>query len=195
MKRNQVVLVCLLLLLATLLSACAEKEKGIDLEAEGAAQAQRVEANDFEMTLYADQEICKSNEPIQIWATLRYTGKDDTATIWHGIPYMNFSITDGEEFNIGSQILTVLTSTELEKDKIYRFDYQKSGAWDANDPNASFWENFYQEQELLLPAGEYTVSVSGAFSLTSPLPAPAMTEPATDSKSDLLCELTIKVKD
>jgi len=195
MKRNQIIFACLFVLLALLLFACG---KGIDLKAEGAAQAQRVEANDFEMTLYSDQEVYRSTEPIQLWATLKYSGKGNTVTIWHGEPYMSFSITDGEDFHVGGNILTVLTSTELEKGKTYRFDHQKSGGWSGNDADADFWSAFFEEKELFLPAGEYTVAVSGAFSLTSPLPpplTPAMTAPATDSKSGLLCELTIKVED
>jgi hypothetical protein len=72
-------------------------------------------------------------------------------------------------------------STVLEKGELYYFNYQKSGSYDAN---VEFWEKFYDEEDLLLPVGEYTITVHGAFSLT---------EKVVDSQSGLLCELRINV--
>ena len=141
--------------------------------------------NGFEMRLYSDKQVYKSAETIKIWATLAYVGDDDTVTIWHGDPYMRFSITDGGDFNADGVSHTILTSTVLKKGELYRFDYEKSGGWSADDPDAAFWEAFYQEEDLYLPAGEYTITVRGAFSLD---------ENVADSQSGLLCELRIKVE-
>lgn len=141
--------------------------------------------NGFEMNLFSNKEAYKSTETIQIWATLKYIGNDDIITIWHGDPYMVFSITDGKDFNSGGFVYTILTSTVLEKDETYRFDYKKSGGWSADDPSADFWENFYEEKDLILPVGEYTIAVRGDFSLS---------EEVVDSRSELLCELNITVE-
>ena len=143
------------------------------------------ENNGFEMRLYSDRAVYKTTDAIKVWATLQYVGDGDTVTIWHGEPYMVFSITDGKNFNSGGSILTVLTSTVLKQGKLYRFDYQKSGGWDAGGPDAAFWENFYREKELRLPAGEYTISVDGWFSLT---------DAVIGSESGLRCELKILVE-
>ena len=142
-------------------------------------------ANDFQMNLFSDKEVYKTTDVIQIWATLEYTGNDDAIMIWSSDPYMIFSITDGKGFDTGGVAVDVLLSTVLTKGETYRFDYQKSGGWSADDPDAAFWENFYQEKDLRLPAGEYTITLNGAFSLT---------ETILDSRSGLVCELKIRVE-
>ncbi|MCL2507887.1 MAG: hypothetical protein FWF05_01785 [Oscillospiraceae bacterium] len=142
------------------------------------------QSNDFEMLLFSDKQVYKTTDAIQIWATLEYKGGGPAVKIWHGKPYIVFSITDGKDFNAEGMVLTLLISTVLKKGKVYRFDYKKSGGYGEDDLDADFWKSFYAEKNLFLPVGEYTVSVSGAFSLT---------ETVTDSHSGLLCELKIKV--
>ena len=141
-------------------------------------------ANDFVLKLFADKENYTTNEAIQIWATLEYVGEKDSVTIWHGLPYIVFSITDGADFNVDGMVLTVLTSTELNKGEVYEFDYVKSGGFSADDPNAEFWEKFYQEEDLKLPAGTYTVTVRGAFSRS---------EDVVNDDRGLSCRLQIRV--
>jgi hypothetical protein len=141
--------------------------------------------NGFEMNLFSDQEVYKSTDKIQIWATLEYMGDGDTVKIWHGNPYVVFSITDGKDFSSGYIVQDILASTILDRGELYSFDYQKSGGWGADDPSAAFWENFYSEKDLMLPAGEYTVTASGAFSLNGNM---------AGSRSALSCKLEIKVE-
>lgn len=128
-----------------------------------------VSCNDsnFEISLFSDKYEYKTNEKIKIWATLKYVGNNDQITIWHGEPYMLFSITDGKNFNSEAVVLTILKSTVLDKNKLYHFDYQKSGGYDADGPNADFWEKFYNEKDLLLPEGEYIIILDRGFSLSS----------------------------
>ena len=141
--------------------------------------------NDFELKLFSDKEVYKSTDIIKIHATLKYIGNDDTTTIWHGDPYIVFYITDGKDFNSDGIIYDILTSTTLEKNHLYYFDYKKNGSWDTDDPNPSFWENFYKEKNLLLSEGEYTITVRSSFFLT---------ENVIDSHSELLCQLKINVE-
>jgi hypothetical protein len=86
---------------------------------------------------------------------------------------------------VESIVLTVSVSTKIEKGTVYRFYYQKNGGWDADGPDASFWEDFYKEKDLILPAGDYTVTVRNDFSLSNE---------SFDSESGLSCELKIKVE-
>lgn len=81
------------------------------------------------MILFSDKEVYKSTDIIQIWATLQYIGNDDIITIWHGIPYMVFSITNDEDFNSVGLVHTILTATTLEECELYYFAYQKSGGF------------------------------------------------------------------
>ncbi len=125
------------------------------------------ERNGFELRLFTDKLTYTTDEAIPLWATLEYVGEQDKITIWHGDPYITFSIkdsvTDGDAFRVDGLVLTILTSTELERGKIYEFDYVKSGGFSEDAPDADFWREFYQTKELKLPAGTYTVTVNGAF--------------------------------
>ena len=123
-------------------------------------------ANGFEIKLYADRDYYHQSDAIHLWATLEYQGEGDTVTIWHGRPYITFSISDGADFNTGGMVATILTSTQLRKGEVYRFEYRKSGGYDPAAPDGEYWENFYQEEGLHLPPGTYTVTVNGAFSVS-----------------------------
>ena len=141
--------------------------------------------NDFSLKFHADNSVYSTDEAIKIWATLEYVGDENSVTIWHGDPYIVFSITDGADFYISDFIHDILTSTVLEKGEQYRFDYVKSGGWDTEGPDADFWENFFQEEELKLPAGTYTISVDGEFYLS---------EDILSAEKGPSCELQITVQ-
>lgn len=138
----------------------------------------------FELKLYSDKQVYKTTDKIKIWATLKYIGNNNQVKIWHGDPYIVFYISDGKEFNIGGMVFDILTSTVLEKDKLYEFDYIKSGGFSEDDPDADFWKKFYAKKDLYLPEGEYTVTARGDFSLS---------ENTEESKRNLSTELKIKV--
>jgi hypothetical protein len=139
----------------------------------------------FELKLYSDKSTYNTSDKIKIWATLQYIGENSHIKIWHGDPFISFYISDGKDFNIGGLVNDVLTSTDLEKGRLYNFNYSKNGGYDADGPKADFWEKFYAEKELFLPQGEYTVKVATAFSLS---------EDSLKNKSSLSKELKIIVK-
>ena len=134
-----------------------------DESADGAAQDY---SSLFELNLYTDKTIYSTTEKIKIWATLKYIGKDNHIKIWHGDPYISFYISDGKDFDTGGFVHDILMSTDLEKGKLYHFDYTKNGGYSADGPKAEFWRGFYAEEDLYLPEGEYTVKVATAFTLT-----------------------------
>ena len=150
----------ILLALVLGLSACGEGNTA-EPEVPGVGKA-----NGFELRLYTDKESYTTREEIRIWATLEYKGEADTVTIWHGRPYITFSISDGKDFQTGGMVSTILNSTTLERGVVYQFDYVKSGAYGEDDPDADFWREFYQTETLKLPAGTYTVTVNGDFYLS-----------------------------
>ena len=171
MRMPILVFVCLLAL-----SGCQSPQNQGQMETDGANStasentATQIEAetteNDFCMTLYADNSAYSTDDAIQIWATLEYVGSQRFAAIWHGDPYIVFSITDGEDFHVSGLVQYGLDRTILQKGQLYHFDYVKSGGYDTLAPDADFWREFYHEEELKLPAGTYTVSVEGEFYLS-----------------------------
>lgn len=148
------------------------------------------ESNNFIMTLNSDGHTHNTADAIRIWGTLEYVGEGDTVEIWHGCPFMVFSIGGGGEIDFtdvaGGFVIEILTSSVLERGRVYHFNFQKSGAWSADDPNAEFWENFFAEEDLFLPVGEYVIVLRGDFGLT---------ERTLESKSGLIAELRIVVVD
>ena len=108
----------------------------------------------FELKLYSDKAVYSTTDKIKLWATLKYIGSNTKITIWHGTPCISFYISDAKDFNIGGIAFDDLTSTDLNKDELYRFDYIKNGAYTADDPKVDFWKKFYSEKELYLPEGE-----------------------------------------
>ena len=142
-------------------------------------------AGDFIMTLNSDKAVYTTTDIINIWGTLEYIGETDAIEIWHGCPFMLFSISDGDNFSIGGMTIDILASSVLQRGRVYHFEYQKSGGWSPDAPDAAFWENFFSEPDLRLPAGEYTIRLRGSFGLT---------ERVSDSPSGLIAELTITVR-
>ena len=140
--------------------------------------------DDFVLSLFTDHRISRTTDVIQIWATLEYIGDYDEITIWHSVPSIIFTLTDGNTFNIGGMVVDVLEQTVLQRGEVYHFEFQKSGGWSADDLDADFWQNFFAEEYLRLPVGEYTIAVIGGFSLT---------ERMMDSPSGLRAELNIQV--
>jgi len=144
--------------------------------------------NDFIMTLNTDSHIYSPTDVIRIWGTLEYTGDNNSVEIWHSCPFMIFSIAGGNELDFGSVMsgfrVDILVTSVLKKDGVYHFEYQKSGGWSADDPNVEYWENFFNEKDLVLPVGEYTITLNGDFGFS---------ERVTDSASGLSAELSFVV--
>lgn len=170
-----------LLIILTLFAGCRQ-EATLKI----AASDENVQSkNLFDLKLYSDKQIYKVDEKISIWATIEYTGDSSEIKIWHGEPYLVFSITDGKDFNLEGVVLDILKSTTLKKGTIYRHGFIKSGGYSADDPNAGFWKKFFEEKDLYLPEGEYTIKVSSAFSLT---------QDVLESEYHKSAEIKIKVK-
>ena len=171
-------------LIETIDLGCCVKE--IEVRAQALLGANNVthEYNDFIMTLSSDKQVYSPTDVIKIWATLEYVGDNDTIEIWYGCPFMNFSVVGGI-YELYGMTIDILTSSILKKNHVYHFDYQKSGSWGADEPDAKFWENFFSIKDLSLPAGEYAITLHGGFSIS---------ESVLGSESGLKCGLIITVK-
>lgn len=120
----------------------------------------------FEMELFSDKKIYKTTDKIDIWARLKYVGKNSKITIWSGDPYINFHIFNDKDFETGGMVSEGLMSTELENNRMYIFNFVKSGGYSADDPKGDFWKKFYAQKDLYLPEGKYTIKVDTGFSLS-----------------------------
>lgn len=127
---------------------------------------------DFEISFHSDKKVYKTDENIKLWVILKYVGNQNKLTIWHAgsadyNTYFNYYITDGKDFNLHSVTTSMLKSSILDNDKLYAYDYEKTGGWDAATPDADFWENFFKAKDLNLPVGDYTITATSGFGLTT----------------------------
>lgn len=156
-KINMTFLKMLILLLGIFLSSC---QGDIGSSGEGAQQPQEP----FEFSVFSAQEIYKTTDSINIWATLKYLGNDRYIKVWHGEPIILFSITDGKDIKLGGVRFLTKTSSILKRDKLYTYECS-SILLDGNDPIVDYLNEANLEKGLFLPPGEYEVEAVGAFSL------------------------------
>jgi hypothetical protein len=140
---------------------------------------------DFIMTLNTDKTVYGTSDDIRIWGTLEYIGGGDEITIWHGCPFMHYTVSDGDKFHLGWFQYDILDSSTLKRGVVYHFEYAKSGGWDGNSPEADYWRAFFDQEGLFLHEGEYTVTLYGAFS---------MNDRIRGSESGLRCVLRFTVE-
>jgi hypothetical protein len=75
-----------------------------------------------------------------------------------------------------------LKTTIIKKNVVYKFDFQKSGGFSADDPKADFWSKFYADRDLRLPVGTYTIIAAASFMLNE------------FDKKDIIVPAEVKIK-
>ena len=157
MKKLILAMLCIGMVLGGL-AACAD----MPAEVEETTQADTVIEDNFLLTIVTDNSVYQADDEIVCYATVEYRGDEDI-TIYHSDPLVAFGI-EGGVFDDGHFRNDVLISTTFSPGDDIRYEYQKNGGWSADDPNADFFEAFYADDTLVLPPGEYTLSVSMAYS-------------------------------
>lgn len=137
------------------LASCAPVSGGED---DGASKVNS--DGTFKLSIYTDKKEYKAGEMITCYAIVEYTGDGDGVVIYSANPLMGFALKDDKYFDGTYAVADVLISTEFEKGVPVTFEFSKSGGWSGEDENAAFYEQFYSEKELKLPAGEYEISAA-----------------------------------
>jgi hypothetical protein len=142
--------------LAFLGAACAP--------AAGEAGASSVDDGVFRLTIRTDKDEYTAGEAVNCYATLEYVGGADSTTIYSSDPLVYFTVKGGQ-FTGDFAVNDILKTTTFKKGEPVRFDFAKSGSFSADQKDAAFWESWYADPELKLPAGEYTIAatVDGFF--------------------------------
>ena len=113
----------------------------------------------FKLSIHTDKNEYAAGEALSCYATLEYVGDSDSLRIYSSDPLVYFTI-QGGRFTGDYAVNDVLMATTLKKNEPVRFDFVKSGGYSANDADTAFWESWYAEPELVLPAGTYTISAT-----------------------------------
>lgn len=155
MQHKKPFLHLLIIILTLALISCRGevKDSGMDLTAS-------FKDDLFELTIYLDKNSYSAEETIFCYATLEYIGEEDNITVYSSDPLVGFGIKDNKYFDGGYAVNDVLIRTSFQKGQIVKYDFTKSGGWDAEDPNAEFYEKYFTDPNLVLPAGDYEVSAT-----------------------------------
>lgn len=141
-------------------SACTELEA---TEVEEETVGQSVCSDLFQFSIVVLNPQPEKGEAVICYTLVTYVG-DEPITIYHSSPLVTFGIEDNEYFTGEYCRNDVLCMTSFEPNEEKRFDFEKNGSWSEDDPNASFYKEFYSQSELILPEGEYEISANIEFS-------------------------------
>ena len=159
MKR---LIMLIMLFIVLSLSACEEEEIEPIIIREGRQVAESFD-DSFRIILYSEKDIYSDIEEVIIWGTIEYIGLEDSIDIHSGAPYMGFDVeSEGVPF-IQNLVLTLLMTTTLEKGEVHEFPLTKSGGFSEDDEDADFWREFYTEERMIFPKGEYQLTFSTGF--------------------------------
>jgi hypothetical protein len=127
-------------------------------------------AQNFELRLTADDAEHAANEPIDVEATLTYTGPDAGAILYgSGTGPIGFSVVRLEDgFNPGGSgpaFTSDCSQHAFAQGQPVRYLFQKSGGFSADDPNARVYEAYLNDPLLRLPPGTWRIGAGAGGSL------------------------------
>lgn len=115
----------------------------------------------FTLTLSAGRASYRADEPIDdIVAELVYAGGVSELTIsgsGSGLVVFSTEELNGTRHQTGFQHDDCVPYA-IQSDQPIREPFSKSGGYSADDPNRAYWEQYFAERELRLPAGEWDMT-------------------------------------
>jgi|SRR5690625_1441984 len=143
-------------LILLILAACSGT--GSNDESKGLIN-ETITDGEFKLEIDSRKETYKDNEPIDISASLVYVGEKSIVTILHAKPLMPFVIeqTDGD-IKLESTVALAEVKSELKKDE--RVVEKISNLSASNEYTES---QIKSNEEIILPEGEYDVTVIATF--------------------------------
>jgi hypothetical protein len=120
---------------------------------------------DYQLTITSPRATWGTDEPIEVEATLKYLGAEPEVTLrGSGSGLIGFSL---EELT-GDRIMGAAANADCAQHTISPSEpistpFIKSGGYSPEDPDAAFWEAFFAEPDLYLPAGEWEFIAAATF--------------------------------
>lgn len=123
--------------------------------------AQRVD-HGFVLSVAIPHLDWPAGEPIEVATTLTWTGAADTARIWgsgSGIVSFAFREIGGAGRTMAPAGTDDCVASAYVRGQPVMIPFSKSGGWSGDDPNAAFYEQWFAERALRLPAGRWEMVV------------------------------------
>ena len=117
--------------------------------------------SDYRLSITTDKDRYAVNEPIAAFGELTYEGSQPTEDIQYldlpGGPIMFGVRQVGGSIDAAPEPHAMCSGTQLERGQPLRVPFTKFGGWSNADPNAAFYESYFKDPELHLPAGQWEV--------------------------------------
>ena len=149
--------------LAGALAACAGPAAP-SIYRPSASPAAKVRSGEFALEISSPRDTWQADEPIQVQATLIYSGPG-TTTIYGPEPDpLSFGVREIGGTREMAAFLTYYGAPLQIGPEPLVGEYRKSGGWSpGDDPNEAFYEAFFAEPEFRLPPGRWEVYVWARF--------------------------------
>jgi hypothetical protein len=154
---NRKLLLIVMLLFVFTLSSCQKEDDVTILPREGRQVVETSDEN-FKIILYSEKDSYTDTEEVDIWATIEYIGSEDSVDIYSGEPYAGFTVISDDVSFITNGFYPLLKTTTLQKGDVHEFPLRKAGGYSEDDEDADFWREFYSEEKMLFPIGEYQLT-------------------------------------
>lgn len=117
----------------------------------------------FELTVGLAVPVAgfKSGDPIPIDAAYQFLGPEPSLVAGSAYPsgvYFSLEQLDGPLDQAGGVNDLMCLSTPLTQGVLVHVPFYKSGAYSASDPNAAFWDRYFADPMLRLPAGQWRIT-------------------------------------
>lgn len=119
----------------------------------------------FRLTISTARTVYRSDEPIEVGATLTYIGPEGVAQVTgsgSGVVHFRLEHLDGP-LDMAPVITADCARHRFVRGVPQQVPFQKSGGWSADDPNAAFWKAYFDDPLFRLPSGRWRVIAQAAF--------------------------------
>ncbi len=113
----------------------------------------------FRVTIHAERPTYRTSEAIGISATLTYAGPEPTVVVLgSGSGLVGFAVRqlDGH-LRMGPAWLQSCRTYSMGRGAAVAVPFVKSGGFVPSDPDGPFWQAFFADKELHLPAGTWQI--------------------------------------
>ena len=117
----------------------------------------------FGLEIATSADRYQAGDAIPITTTIAYLGPDERTTArsaYQSLVYFGLEQLDGPLDMPGGFNRLMCYSADLVRGQPVDVAYGKSGAWTGEDPNAAFWQAFFADKQLRLPAGTWRVTAT-----------------------------------
>lgn len=174
-----------------MVTGCGTKQiKNSDVENHDVKQTEEQTAeDDFQFTLVSEKDAYHTDEEVNVYGEIEYTGDEDEITIYHQTPVVAFTMEEQErEFAIDYSVRDTEETTTLKKDEPYRESYTKEDSYfsvDMPKSHTDFIDDFSEGTGF--PLGYYVTKGAAEFSTDS------HSDTQDESKINLEADVDFKV--